>query len=83
LPWLSDNVRVCVMSFWWLWYWTPLSLEQLYVVNVQLIFLWTYRSLVRGLKRREYMKDFNLDGRIILKCVSNLDWINFSQNRDK
>jgi len=42
-----------------------------------------YRSLVRSLKKREYMKDFNLDGRIILKCVLKVDWINFAQNRDK
>jgi len=41
-----------------------------------------YRSLVRSLKRREYMKDFNLEGRIILKCVLKLDWIHFAQKRD-
>jgi len=42
-----------------------------------------YRSLVRSLKRREYMKDFNLEWRIILKCVLKLDWIHFAQKRDK
>jgi len=42
-----------------------------------------YRSLVRGLKRREYMDDFNLEGRIILKCVLNMDWIHFLQKTDK
>jgi hypothetical protein len=38
-----------------------------------------YRSLARGLKRSENMKDFNLDRRIILKCVLKLDWIHFAQ----
>jgi len=43
----------------------------------------TDRSLVRSLKRREYMKDFNLDGRIILKCVLKVDWFHFGQKREK
>jgi hypothetical protein len=42
-----------------------------------------YRSLVRSQSKRDYMKDFNLDRRIILKCVSKVDWIHFAQNRDK
>jgi len=42
-----------------------------------------YRSLVRSLKKRQYMKEFKLDGRIILKCASNLNWIHFAQKRDK
>jgi len=32
-----------------------------------------YRSLVKSLKKSEYMKDFKLDGRIILKCVLKVD----------
>ena len=40
-------------------------------------------TLVRSLKRREYMKDFNFEGRIILKCVLKVDWIHFAQKRDK
>jgi predicted P-loop ATPase len=42
-----------------------------------------YRSLARSLKKREYMKDFNLDRRIILKCVLKVDWIHIAENRDK
>jgi hypothetical protein len=40
-------------------------------------------TLVRSLKSTEYMKDFNLEGRIILKCVLKVDWIHFAQKRDK
>jgi hypothetical protein len=42
-----------------------------------------YGSLVRSLKKEEYKEDFNLDGRIILKCFLKMDWIHFAQNRDK
>ena len=41
------------------------------------------RSLVTILKRGEYMKEFKLEGRIILKCVLKLDWIYFAEKRDK
>jgi hypothetical protein len=40
-------------------------------------------SLVRSLNRREYMKDFNFDWSIILKCVLKVDWIYFAQKRNK
>jgi hypothetical protein len=40
-------------------------------------------SLVRSLNRREYMRNFNLGGSIILKCVLKVDWINVSQKRDR
>ena len=42
-----------------------------------------YRVLVRNLRERDHFEDSGVDGRINIKEVGGMDWIELAQDRDR